>query len=254
MLLVKDVKMRQKTEERGWTDGWMDDVTGTSILDPLELWFLFMGFPTSQLTGVFGRDQVEDQAPVTGGWKRRLDGPLVATSGGFAEKRGLALGPWFATRWIPNDPPAMISSMAIATAFCAFDRRFLKTTGVSGKDRILQCIFAAGSIGVMVSVHGFSNFTAFCCLIASMGLQLLWSFGLACLDAYASWIKKDLCNPVSASLFVVGDWVTATLSLAAACSSAGVAVLYRRDLKFCRGPLPFKLFKVSSFSTLMEVD
>lgn len=40
-----------------------------------------------------------------------------------------------------------------------------------------------------------------------MGLQLLWSFGLACLDAYALRIKKDLRSPVLASLFVVGDWV-----------------------------------------------
>lgn len=44
-------------------------------------------------------------------------------------------------------------------------------------------------------------------LIASMGLQVLWSFGLACLDAYALRLKRDLQNPVLVSLFVVGDWV-----------------------------------------------
>lgn len=44
-------------------------------------------------------------------------------------------------------------------------------------------------------------------LIASMGLQGLWSFGLACLDAYALKLKKDLHNPILVSLFVVGDWV-----------------------------------------------
>lgn len=44
-------------------------------------------------------------------------------------------------------------------------------------------------------------------LIASMGLQLLWSFGLGCLDMYALRIKRDLHNPVLVSLFVVGDWV-----------------------------------------------
>uniref|UniRef100_A0A5B6ZDI9 CASP-like protein n=1 Tax=Davidia involucrata TaxID=16924 RepID=A0A5B6ZDI9_DAVIN len=100
--------------------------------------------------------------------------------------------------------------------------------------RMGQCFFAAASIGVMVSAMGFSNYTAFCYLIASMGLQVLWSFGLACLDVYALRIKRDLQNPVLVSLFVVGDWVTATLSLAAACSSAGVAVLYARDLNFCK--------------------
>ncbi|MBA0651061.1 hypothetical protein Goklo_018431 [Gossypium klotzschianum] len=41
-------------------------------------------------------------------------------------------------------------------------------------------------------------------LTASMGLQLLWSFGLACLDVYALRRKRDLQNPVLVSLFVVG--------------------------------------------------
>ncbi|KAL3640667.1 hypothetical protein CASFOL_015635 [Castilleja foliolosa] len=113
--------------------------------------------------------------------------------------------------------------------------------------RVGQCLFAAGSIGVMVSSLGFSNFTAYCYLIASMGLQVLWSFGLACLDIYALRIKKDLHNSVLVSLFVVGDWVTATLSLAAACSSAGIAVLYSKDLKFCTGAthLPCDRFELS---------
>ncbi|CAK9151441.1 unnamed protein product [Ilex paraguariensis] len=113
--------------------------------------------------------------------------------------------------------------------------------------RIGQCLFAAASIGVMVSAVGFSNYTAFCYLIASMGLQVLWSCGLAFLDVYALRIKRDLQNPVLVSLFVVGDWVTATLSLAAACSSAGIAVLYERDLNFCSGstPLPCSRFELS---------
>ncbi|KAJ6806837.1 CASP-like protein 5B3 isoform X1 [Iris pallida] len=99
--------------------------------------------------------------------------------------------------------------------------------------RLGQCLFAGASIGVMVSAFGFSNYTAFCYLIASMGLQVLWSLGLACLDVYALRIKRDLHNPVLVSLFVVGDWVTATLSFAAACSSAGVTVLFARDVNFC---------------------
>lgn len=48
---------------------------------------------------------------------------------------------------------------------------------------------------------------SFSYLIASMGLQALWSLGLACLDVYALRIKRDLHNPVLVSLFVVGDWV-----------------------------------------------
>nr|DAD26531.1 TPA_asm: hypothetical protein HUJ06_027999 [Nelumbo nucifera] len=94
---------------------------------------------------------------------------------------------------------------------------------------------------LMLMQFGFSY------LIASMGLQVLWSLGLACLDAYALRIKRDLRNPVLVSLFVVGDWVTATLSLAAACSSAGVTVLYARDLNFCKTQplLPCSRFQIS---------
>ena len=50
-------------------------------------------------------------------------------------------------------------------------------------------------------------------LVASMGLQMLWSFGLACLDAYAIKVKKDLTHPIMLSLFVVGDWVLTKLIL-----------------------------------------
>ncbi|WVZ17873.1 hypothetical protein V8G54_010855 [Vigna mungo] len=135
--------------------------------------------------------------------------------------------------------------------------------------RFGQCAFGAASIALMVTGFGFSSYTAFwmmhdpqlkaqayeleygvivifsfkhnsvalpCTfsyLIASMGLQFLWSFGLACLDIYALRRKRDVQNPILVSLFVVGDWVTATLSLAAACSSAGVVVLYSRDLNMC---------------------
>jgi Domain of unknown function (DUF588) len=53
-----------------------------------------------------------------------------------------------------------------------------------------------------------SFFFSFSYLIASMGLQLLWSFGLGCLDIYALKMRKDLHNPILISLFVVGDWVS----------------------------------------------
>ncbi|XP_010529803.1 PREDICTED: CASP-like protein 5B2 [Tarenaya hassleriana] len=124
--------------------------------------------------------------------------------------------------------------------------------------RIGQCASAATSIGVMVSAKDFASHTAFCYLIASMGLQLLWSFGLACLDVYALRRKKDLQNPILVSLFVVGDWVTAMLSLAASCSSAGVVVLYAKDLKFCgaENRIPCLRYEVSvafSFMTWVQI-
>ncbi|KAB1219184.1 hypothetical protein CJ030_MR3G008349 [Morella rubra] len=99
--------------------------------------------------------------------------------------------------------------------------------------RISQCVFSVGSISSMATTRSFFNFTAFCYLIASMGLQVIWSFVLAVLDAYSLVRKKALHNPVLVSLFVVGDWVTATLSLAAASASAGVTVLYFSDLGDC---------------------
>lgn len=113
--------------------------------------------------------------------------------------------------------------------------------------RMGQFSFAAASIGTMISAPGFFNSTAFCYLIASMGLQVLWSFGLACLDLHALRSKRSLFNPVLVSLFVVGDWVTAILSLAAACSSAGVTVLYSKDLDYCNSPLqlPCERFQIS---------
>ncbi|KAH1096388.1 hypothetical protein J1N35_013309 [Gossypium stocksii] len=99
--------------------------------------------------------------------------------------------------------------------------------------RIMQCVFAAGSIASMSTTSNFFNFTAFCYLIASMGLQVVWSFALAILDGIALVKKKVLHNPVLVSLYVVGDWVTALLSLAAASSSGGIAVLYFNDLGSC---------------------
>ncbi|KAL6594314.1 hypothetical protein ACP70R_045397 [Stipagrostis hirtigluma subsp. patula] len=100
--------------------------------------------------------------------------------------------------------------------------------------RVSQCVSAGASVAAMATAYGFSNYTAFCYLIASMGLQLLWSFGLACLDIYSLKTKRDLHNPVLVSLFVVGDWVTAILSFAAASASAGVTILFERDVHFCR--------------------
>ncbi|KAF1877020.1 hypothetical protein Lal_00033573 [Lupinus albus] len=94
--------------------------------------------------------------------------------------------------------------------------------------RLGQCAFGASSIGLMITSFGFS---------------VLWSFGLACLDIYALRRKRELQNPILVSLFVV----TATLSLAAACSSAGIVVLYASDLNFCsiHKTLPCNRYKVS---------
>ncbi|XP_042500953.1 CASP-like protein 5B3 [Macadamia integrifolia] len=101
--------------------------------------------------------------------------------------------------------------------------------------RILQCLFAVGSIALMANTSSFFQYTAFCYLMASMALQVIWSFALACLDTYALARKAVLHNPILVTLFVVGDWVTATLTLAAAASSAGVIFLYTRDFGIWKG-------------------
>ncbi|KAL5222763.1 hypothetical protein ABZP36_027476 [Zizania latifolia] len=79
--------------------------------------------------------------------------------------------------------------------------------------RVGQSVFAAASVFVTASAPSFAAYTAFCYLIASMGLQALWSLGLACLDCYALKFKKDLHSAVLVSLFVVGDWVINQMGL-----------------------------------------
>ncbi|XP_059650885.1 CASP-like protein 5B3 isoform X2 [Cornus florida] len=83
--------------------------------------------------------------------------------------------------------------------------------------RIFQCLFAAGSIASVATSNSIFSITAFSYLIASMGLQVIWSSGLAFLDAYALARKK----------------VTATLSLAAASATAGITVLSFSDFGGC---------------------
>lgn len=62
------------------------------------------------------------------------------------------------------------------------------------------------NLNVCVSVCGMTcHFCSY--LIASMGLQVIWSSGLALMDAYALLRKKVIHNPVLVGLFVVGDWV-----------------------------------------------
>ncbi|XP_078429276.1 CASP-like protein 5B3 [Wolffia australiana] len=100
--------------------------------------------------------------------------------------------------------------------------------------RILQSLFAAGSIAFMATSPGFSAYTAFCYLVVSMALQFIWSLGLACLDLYQLVKKADLQQSVLVGLFVAGDWVTGLLSLGAVSASGGLTVLFSQDLKLCK--------------------
>uniref|UniRef100_A0A0D6R5C8 CASP-like protein n=1 Tax=Araucaria cunninghamii TaxID=56994 RepID=A0A0D6R5C8_ARACU len=99
--------------------------------------------------------------------------------------------------------------------------------------RLAQFCFALVSFTVMVSISEFSSVTAFCYLVAATVLQCLWSLVLAVIDGYALLVKRSLRNSLLVSLFVVGDAVTATLTFAAACASAGITVLIGNDYQMC---------------------
>uniref|UniRef100_M1CL54 CASP-like protein n=1 Tax=Solanum tuberosum TaxID=4113 RepID=M1CL54_SOLTU len=92
--------------------------------------------------------------------------------------------------------------------------------------RMGQCLFAAASMVVMASSHGFATCTAFCYLIAAMGLQVIWSFSLACLDIHALRLKRDLRNYVFLSLLVIGDWVIFSFLFSILCIDAYQWVIF----------------------------
>ncbi|XP_022679757.1 CASP-like protein 5B3 isoform X2 [Setaria italica] len=68
----------------------------------------------------------------------------------------------------------------------------------------------------------------------SMSLQLIWSFILACIDIHSLKTNWDLHNTRHVWKYLIGDWVLGIASMAAASSSAGVAILLVRDSQFCR--------------------
>ncbi|XP_058101755.1 CASP-like protein 5A2 [Magnolia sinica] len=99
--------------------------------------------------------------------------------------------------------------------------------------RFCQFVFAVLSLCVMATTSDFTSVTAFCYLVAAVGLQSLWSLSLAMVDIYALLVKRCLRNPRVVSFFAIGDGITSTLTFAAACSSAGITVLMGNDLGIC---------------------
>lgn len=99
--------------------------------------------------------------------------------------------------------------------------------------RMGQLGFAIAALAVMLNSPDFSNYTAFCYLVAAMGMQCLWSCAMGAFDSYALLLRRGSWNKCVMSLFAVGDWVSTTVSLAAACATAGVTVLFDRDLHWC---------------------
>uniref|UniRef100_A0ACD5YQD9 Uncharacterized protein n=1 Tax=Avena sativa TaxID=4498 RepID=A0ACD5YQD9_AVESA len=101
--------------------------------------------------------------------------------------------------------------------------------------RLVQVFFAAASLAAMVSTNDFASVTAFCYLVAALILQCLWSLSLALVDIYALLVKRSLRNLQASCIFSIGDLITGTLTLGAACASAGITVLIGNDLEICAG-------------------
>lgn len=101
--------------------------------------------------------------------------------------------------------------------------------------RLVQVFFAAASLAAMASTNDFPSVTAFSYLIAAVILQCMWSLSLAFVDIYALLVKRSLRNLRAACIFSIGDLITGTLTLGAACASAGITVLIGNDLEMCAG-------------------
>ncbi|KAK1275466.1 hypothetical protein QJS04_geneDACA016058 [Acorus gramineus] len=71
----------------------------------------------------------------------------------------------------------------------------------------------------------FYSYTSFCFLVTTMGLLIPWSSTLALVDIYSIFTRCRLRQPGFMVIVVIGDWVFALLSLAAASATASVTDL-----------------------------
>ncbi|GAA0153514.1 hypothetical protein Leryth_009710 [Lithospermum erythrorhizon] len=131
----------------------------------------------------------------------------------------------------PVDPPPLTA--AAPPRVRLKDVQGMPGTGGGLVLRLLQFIFAVISLSVMATTSDFSSVTAFCYLVAAVGLQSLWSLILAIADIYALLVKRSFRNTVAVSIFTIGDGITSTVTFAAACASAGITVLIGNDLHYC---------------------
>jgi hypothetical protein len=99
--------------------------------------------------------------------------------------------------------------------------------------RLAQTFFAAAALAVMAATNDFPSVSAFSYLVAAAILQCLWSLSLAIVDIYALLVKRSLGNARAVCIFTIGDGITGTLTLGAACASAGITVLIGNDLNIC---------------------
>ncbi|KAL4395596.1 hypothetical protein AHAS_Ahas01G0007700 [Arachis hypogaea] len=107
-------------------------------------------------------------------------------------------------------------------------------TSASFALRLGQTVFSSASLLFMCLDVDFYAYTVFCYLVTVMGLVIPWSITLLVVDAYSVFIK---CLPHQRRLIfmiLLGDMVLSYLSLAAACSTAGVTdLLLDADGSYC---------------------
>ncbi|KAK3223599.1 hypothetical protein Dsin_010624 [Dipteronia sinensis] len=116
--------------------------------------------------------------------------------------------------------------------------------------RLGQTVFASASLLFMSFRVEFYGYTSFSYLVVIMGLVIPWSTTLALVDAYSILLKYVPRQPKLMCFVIVGDWVLSFLSLAAACSTAGVTDLLLNvdqancPVKLCRR---YQLSAVTAF-------
>ncbi|RWR74234.1 CASP-like protein 5C1 [Cinnamomum micranthum f. kanehirae] len=107
-------------------------------------------------------------------------------------------------------------------------------TSASLSLRLGQALFSSASLFFMSVGVEFYSYSAFCYLVTIMGLVIPWSFTLAIVDAYSLFVECPFHQPGIMMIIAVGDWVLSMLSLAAACSTAGVVdLLLDIDGSYC---------------------
>ncbi|KAK1293615.1 hypothetical protein QJS10_CPB17g02571 [Acorus calamus] len=107
-------------------------------------------------------------------------------------------------------------------------------TGASLSLRLGQALFSTASLLFMSVDVQFYSYTSFCFLVTIMGLVIPWSSTLALVDIYSIFTRCHLRQPGVMVIVVIGDWVLALLSLAAASASASVvAILASAGGSYC---------------------
>ncbi|TVU41539.1 hypothetical protein EJB05_15067 [Eragrostis curvula] len=101
--------------------------------------------------------------------------------------------------------------------------------------RVSQFLCAGACFGAMATVDSSATnkFNGFRYLVVSMLVQFFWSFGLACVDAYALKTGTDFHTRGFVVPSTIVDWIMGVHTFGVASASAGLAVFFERDTELC---------------------